>query len=195
MKKWILTALGFAFGLASTHADAQFSGCTEDESAMVQSAIDRSVELLEASHSEFAWVRFFGDEEPIRESAQVILTQLRDSLLLLGAAAEEVTDMEVGNLEYGCTTMNCPGRVAWVAPGKNHVNICPGFFELNEAEHWSDANETRVSTLVHEAFHYVTGIQTHYAEDARAAITLAQEDPYYALQNADSYGFLIQDEL
>ena len=83
-----------------------FPGCTDDESALLQGAIDRSVALIEGSHSEYAWLRFFGDKTPIRESANDILIQIHDALLELGAAAEAVSGMEVGNLEFGCTVMS-----------------------------------------------------------------------------------------
>jgi peptidyl-Lys metalloendopeptidase len=81
----------------------------------------------------------------------------------------------------------CRGsRMAYAAPGRGIIGLCPGFFRAR-----MDGYDSRWGVLVHEASHLAAGTDD-FAYGPTAALILAKQDPRRAARNADSYEYFVE---
>lgn len=77
-------------------------------------------------------------------------------------------------------------NIAWWSRGSDHVELCDGFFSARESAHWRTDEGTRVGALVHEAFHFVTGIDDNvpYIQEACGSDGCGAEEAMGLAKNA-----------
>jgi peptidyl-Lys metalloendopeptidase len=81
----------------------------------------------------------------------------------------------------------CQGsRMAYTAPSRSILGLCPGFFRAR-----MEGYDSRWGTLIHEFSHVAAGTQD-FAYGPQAAMILAKAEPARAAANADNYEYFVE---
>jgi len=170
-----------------------FTGCSAEEQAAVEDAIDKGCEEAAAAAAAAAaavtngagdenyaeWWGAFNAGRAATVSAN--WDAIRDALCPSGSTKK---------MEYVCHGPDCtPGVYAYVFPGTepNTIYLCDGF--------WGAVTvgfDSRPGVLIHEMSHLKAGTDDH-AYGTTACRDLASTDPATAIDNADNYEYYAED--
>lgn len=162
-------------------ADIQGPACVAEHRAMVEEAMPvaraRAAEALRFAREqpEHAHLRRWFGTAP---HAEVVLRLERIAAWLDQPPAFKL----LCNDPAGCRGW----RMAYAAPTRRIIGLCPGFFRAA-----MEGFDSRWGTLLHEASHLAAGTGDH-AYGQEAALILAKADPARAAENADNYEYFAE---
>lgn len=173
-----------------------YAHCTKTEAATIARAVSDAKRIALTAAAAVGdtpeFETWFGKHDA--EIAETVRRNLKAVVSAIRTGAVSTTCENVSR--HGCEQ----GIYAYVYDDEPYlVHICPPFFELPNMARLQPGQRnsnfgTRAGTIVHEISHFAVVADTDdncYARDVCAE--MAQDDPWRAVRNADSYQYYVED--